>query len=127
MKYDEFITTNSNKVLTYVELLEFDEWKDKRDEIIKRDCKHCQECGFSETTNYKNVNYAYNSRDFIRDRTFKHFSSLGNYKLDEGIEKIDIFIVFGTKIFVFGNEFFLLSKELYSKLNTINKTIKLQC
>ena len=45
MKYEKLLQTKPKNEITYSDLLELEEWKIKRDEILKKDEEKCTKCG----------------------------------------------------------------------------------
>lgn len=112
MKYYEYIIKNQNKNITYSDLLSLDEWKNKRDQILKRDNHYCQDCGFSESFMENSQIIAFNFKDKVQLRSLKKLYKISEFQTTYDIESIEIKIHEKFKKFVgFGNDIIFLISE----------------
>jgi hypothetical protein len=119
MKYDQFISENSDKSINYQDLLSLDEWKEKRAEIIERDDNHCQDCGFSASFKHEKFIIAYNYKDEVRERSLNKTKKLiSEYRAENDLKELCVmehkdlnkFFILNSK------EIVLLSKDIYNKI-----------
>ena len=67
LPYSELLITKDNSDITYQELLWTEEWKNKREQIIKRDFKRCSKCKLSETGSFAHFDEKTNVYSYITE------------------------------------------------------------
>ena len=67
LSYSELLINRENLPITYQDLLWTEEWKNKREQIIKRDFKRCSKCKLSETGSFAHFDEKTNVYSYITE------------------------------------------------------------
>ena len=92
MDYLELISEfENNQKIPYSDLLNTDEWKNRRESILKRDESCCTNCGKIQSFNHSTFNISFQTKDklIMQSVTYQN-KSIDYIKEDLGIKKIDI-------------------------------------
>lgn len=90
MKYSELLAQYKNKI-SYNSLLKTSEWKNKRDEIVRRDKKCCTNCGKTQTISHLNYLITFQTNDKLINNTIIYENhSLRSIKEELGLKNINV-------------------------------------
>lgn len=91
MKFEELTSSNLSR-FSYAQLLECDEWKERREEILSRDNYYCSKCNSSEPLKHMNYAIFFKKQHLVKNESIIETSiPLDDFKVRFDILEIKIF------------------------------------